>query len=53
MTEDDQTRIITSLYLREPSVYRYYKEKLYEKIAKKALEQAEFLYNNRRAGEEN
>lgn len=36
--EEDLTRAVISVYLREPSVVRYYREKLFEKIAKRAIE---------------
>ncbi len=41
--------MLASLYLREPAPYRYYREQLYQGIAKKALEQAEVLYKSRGA----
>lgn len=47
LSEQDEIKIICSLYLKEKEVYRFYREKLYEKIAKKSLEQSEFLYKNR------
>ncbi len=36
-----------SLYLKEQEAYRFYREKLFDLIAKKAIEQSEFLFKNR------
>lgn len=38
---------MVTLYLKEQSAYRYYRERLFEQMAKKALEQAEYVYKNR------
>lgn len=41
------TRALIAAYLKEPTAVRYYRERLFEKITKKAIEQAEYLYKNR------
>ena len=33
LTDKDQATIITSIYLKEQATYRYYRERLFEKIA--------------------
>lgn len=38
LSDEDQIKIACSLYLKEKEGIRFYREKLYEKIAKKALE---------------
>ena len=38
LNENDQIKILASLYLKENIAYRYYREKLFEKIAKKTIE---------------
>jgi|LauGreDrversion4_2_1035121.scaffolds.fasta_scaffold125915_2 hypothetical protein len=47
LTDEDQSKVLISLYLREQIPFRHYRERLFEKIAKKALEQAEFLFKSR------
>ncbi len=38
LTESDLIKIITSTYLKEKATLRFFRERLFEKIAKKALE---------------
>ena len=47
LSDDDENKVLISLYLREQIPFRHYRERLFEKIAKKALEQAEFLFKSR------
>lgn len=49
LPDEDLSHVLTTLYLGEQSAYRYYRERLFEKVAKKAIEQAEFLYKSRGA----
>jgi hypothetical protein len=41
------TRALISTYLCEPTAVRYYRERLFEVIAKRAIEQAQHIYKNR------
>lgn len=50
ISEEDLNRVLTTLYLKDSSTYRYYRESLFASIAKKAIEQAEFMYKNRGSG---
>lgn len=47
ISEEDLTRVLASLYIKEQAAYRYFRERLFEAMAKKAIEQAEFVYKNR------
>jgi hypothetical protein len=38
LPDEDLSHVLTTLYLGEQSAYRYYRERLYEKVAKKAIE---------------
>jgi hypothetical protein len=36
--DQEAKKVFVTLYLKEPSAYRYYRERLFEQMAKKALE---------------
>eukprot|EP00347_Sterkiella_histriomuscorum_P009458 403341140 len=51
--EDSQRQLAISVYLQEKETYRFYREKLYQKIALKAIQQAEYLYKIRNQSYQN
>jgi hypothetical protein len=34
---EDESKLICAFYLKEKEIYRFYREKLFEKVAKKAI----------------
>jgi hypothetical protein len=46
LSENDGLRLLTALYCQDRPVVRYYREALFQQIAKKSLEQSEFLYKS-------
>ena len=38
ISEEDLTRALASLYIKEQAAYRYFRERLFELVAKKAIE---------------
>ena len=40
---DDELRVIKAIYMKERPVIRLYRELLFQKVAKQAIESAEFL----------
>jgi hypothetical protein len=38
ISDEELTRVVSSLYLKEQSTYRYFKEKLFQTLAKKSIE---------------
>jgi hypothetical protein len=42
-SEDDEFRVLQAVYMQEKPVIRLYREVLFQKVAKRAIENAEFL----------